>query len=126
MAYTPTTWANGDTITAAGLNKMEQGIAGSVMLIHVDPETFLCDKTWQQVHDALVAGTSIYFLREVNIGEIANTYLARVINVAIDPDDPDEVLYHVSYFFTVYEDAEWRLAVQELIAMDADDYLYCV
>lgn len=26
MSYTPTTWATGDTITAAGLNKMEQGI----------------------------------------------------------------------------------------------------
>ena len=29
MSYTPTTWATGDTITAAGLNKMEQGIAGA-------------------------------------------------------------------------------------------------
>jgi len=27
MSYTPTTWTNGDTITAAKLNKMEQGIA---------------------------------------------------------------------------------------------------
>ena len=27
MSYTPTTWVNGDTITAAKLNKMEQGIA---------------------------------------------------------------------------------------------------
>ena len=29
MAYTPTTWETGDTITAAGLNKMEQGIANA-------------------------------------------------------------------------------------------------
>ena len=27
MAYTPTTWTTGDTVTAALLNKMEQGIA---------------------------------------------------------------------------------------------------
>lgn len=27
MAYTPTTWNTGDTITASALNKMEQGIA---------------------------------------------------------------------------------------------------
>lgn len=29
MAYTPTTWANGDTITAEKLNKLEQGVANS-------------------------------------------------------------------------------------------------
>lgn len=29
MSYTPTTWANGDTITAAKLNKMERGIAAA-------------------------------------------------------------------------------------------------
>lgn len=26
MAYTPTTWANGDLITAAKMNKLEQGV----------------------------------------------------------------------------------------------------
>lgn len=29
MSYTPTTWQTGDTITAAGLNKIEQGIANA-------------------------------------------------------------------------------------------------
>lgn len=29
MAYTPTVWATGDTITAEKLNKMENGIAGA-------------------------------------------------------------------------------------------------
>lgn len=29
MAYTPTTWVTGDTITAVKLNNMEQGIAAS-------------------------------------------------------------------------------------------------
>ena len=29
MSYTPTEWQTGDTITAAGLNKMEQGIASA-------------------------------------------------------------------------------------------------
>lgn len=31
MSYTPTEWQTGDTITAAGLNKMEQGIAGAAV-----------------------------------------------------------------------------------------------
>ena len=30
MAYTPTTWSTGDTITASALNKMENGIANAV------------------------------------------------------------------------------------------------
>ena len=29
MAYTPTTWLSGDTITAAKMNKIEQGITAS-------------------------------------------------------------------------------------------------
>lgn len=29
MAYTPTTWATGDTITASAMNKIENGIAGA-------------------------------------------------------------------------------------------------
>ena len=29
MAYTPTTWATGDTITATKLNKLEQGVANA-------------------------------------------------------------------------------------------------
>ena len=38
MAYTPTVWANGDTIDATKLNKIEQGIAGatSVPIIKVN------------------------------------------------------------------------------------------
>lgn len=31
MAYTPTTWVTGDTITAVKLNNMEQGIANSYL-----------------------------------------------------------------------------------------------
>ena len=34
MSYTPTTWANGDTITAEKLNKMEQGIAGADLQLY--------------------------------------------------------------------------------------------
>lgn len=29
MAYTPTTWATGDTVTATKLNKLEQGVANA-------------------------------------------------------------------------------------------------
>lgn len=29
MAYTPTEWSTGDTITASAMNKIENGIAGA-------------------------------------------------------------------------------------------------
>lgn len=37
MAYEPTTWQAGDTITSARLNKMEQGIAegGGVLMVEL-------------------------------------------------------------------------------------------
>lgn len=54
MSYTPTTWQTGDTITAALLNKMEQGVAnaggGGALLVGQSNETL--DKTWQEIHDA--------------------------------------------------------------------------
>lgn len=58
MAYTPTTWATGDTITAALLNKMEGGIAdaggGGGILVATDTEGTL-DKTWQEIFNASLA-----------------------------------------------------------------------
>lgn len=52
MSYTPTTWAAGDTVTAAKLNKLEQGVAsgGGVLMVHDVNGTL--DKTWQEIADA--------------------------------------------------------------------------
>lgn len=52
MSYTPTTWAAGDTVTAAKLNKLEQGVAagGGVLVVHDVNGTL--DKTWQEIADA--------------------------------------------------------------------------
>lgn len=60
MAYSKTTWANGDVITAAKLNNMENGIAdaSAVMIISVDGNDTL-DKTWQEIHDAVMAGVPV-------------------------------------------------------------------
>jgi hypothetical protein len=53
MAYEPTNWKAGDVVTAAKLNKMEQGIANAVLIVH-DNDGVL-DKTWQEIHDAKFA-----------------------------------------------------------------------
>ena len=66
MAYEPTVWACGDTITADKLNKLENGLAeccggGSApLVVHVVESEQLCggepllmlDKTWQEIRNA--------------------------------------------------------------------------
>ena len=51
MAYEPTVWKNGDTVTSAKLNKMERGIANAGGLV-VRFSNNALDKTWQEIHDA--------------------------------------------------------------------------
>lgn len=57
MAYDPTVWKSGDTITSAKLNKLENGLAeasgggtGGGALIVNDVNGTL-DKTWKEIHD---------------------------------------------------------------------------
>ena len=53
--YQKTNWQSGDTITAAKLNNIENGIAGGgVLVVHEDMDGML-DKTWQQIYDAPLA-----------------------------------------------------------------------
>lgn len=54
MAYTPTEWVTGDTITAEKLNKLEQGIASSAMEVVAtfDNGVHTLNKTWQEIYDA--------------------------------------------------------------------------
>ena len=68
MAYTPTTWTTGDTITATKLNKMEQGIAnaGSAMIVGTNDAyaeataSGTMDKTFSDIYNALKSGTPVY------------------------------------------------------------------
>lgn len=62
MAYTPTTWVTGDTITAVKLNNMEQGIAnagGTLICTYTDDvqsQKLILDKTAQEILNALSSG----------------------------------------------------------------------
>lgn len=67
MAYTPTVWKCGDTITAEKLNKLEQGVANSgggseslVVRTTTDGSAVTLDKTWQEIYDAY---PSVYILK---------------------------------------------------------------
>lgn len=63
MSYTPTNWANGDVITTAKLNKIENGIVeasnsgGGVLVVNIvnNGQGPTLDKTWQQIHDAVLS-----------------------------------------------------------------------
>ena len=61
MAYTPTTWTTGDTITASAMNKLENGVAnaGSALIVTMDISGVL-DKTYKDIWDALEDGTLVY------------------------------------------------------------------
>ena len=56
MSYEPTTWKDGDLVTSAKLNKLENGVAAasgaSILIINMDMETGALDKTWQEIYDA--------------------------------------------------------------------------
>lgn len=77
MAYTPTTWASGDTITATKLNKMESGIAnaGGALIVTIEDDTL--DKTWQEIHDAVENGQVVLFYYTTSDGKFA-CYLSSV------------------------------------------------
>lgn len=62
MAYDPTNWKSGDVVTAAKLNKLEQGVAnGGVLVVGatIDSDKMVLDKTWQEIYDALQGGVFI-------------------------------------------------------------------
>lgn len=54
MSYEPTNWKDGDLVTSAKLNKMEQGIANGTLAVGItkDGGTFTMNKTWRQIYDA--------------------------------------------------------------------------
>lgn len=71
MSYTPTVWANGDTITAAKLNKLEQGVseAGNAMIVECEYGTpYTLDRTFAEIHNALRAGVPVYIHTTLNAG----------------------------------------------------------
>ena len=68
MSYTKHTWADGEVITAAKLNNIEEGIEGaqdympapSAFIVNItthegDSKTYL-DKTWREIYDAFLTG----------------------------------------------------------------------
>ena len=85
MAYTPTTWAAGDKVTAEKLNNIEQGIVNAgILIVNENQETYTLDKTWQEIADAPFAviksnGGYIYITGMVSASAYA------VVGFSVDP-----------------------------------------
>ena len=52
MSYEPTVWKDGDLVTSAKLNKLEQGVANNGILVVQEGENETLDRTWQEIYDA--------------------------------------------------------------------------
>ena len=64
MSYTPTTWANGDTITAEKMNKIEGGIANASagaggLVVHWDATNSRTVETTGEIAEAIAAGKTV-------------------------------------------------------------------
>ena len=93
MSYTPTEWECGDTITAAKMNKIEQGIAdasnnGGVLIVHTAQQTvgdslfLVMDKTMSELLEAYEAGKTIIVeepdLTGMNDGVAIRLYVSKL------------------------------------------------
>lgn len=77
MSYTPTTWINGDTITAEKLNNMEQGIQQFFVVhgtISLDSQTVVFDETFPEMVAAVSAGAIIMAVVTFANGMIIRTF----------------------------------------------------
>ena len=92
MAYVEHEWVNGETITAAKLNNIEEGIVeasqsggGGALICNSsydgDEDNFILDKTAQEIYDALLAGTPAYIKYQYGTPEDhqGTLYLAPII-----------------------------------------------
>lgn len=81
MAYTPTVWATGDTITAEKLNKAEQGIAAASEIVGLFPigvtvegSTATLDQKYSDILAAVSAGKFALIYQIVD-GEYSADYV---------------------------------------------------
>lgn len=104
MAYTKNTWRTGDIVSSQKLNHMEDGIEGAyeVMVINNTDETL--DKTWQEIYDAMVAGTfcvvkevgqsmSGPYVRNYPVVEVVNNGMNGTYNVSTTSNNQSGVRY---------------------------------
>ena len=110
MSYTPHTWQTGETVTAE-LNVLEQGVAGGGGMIiseTIEENTHTLNKTWQEIHDALVAGMFVCVIGESD----GYTYQVMINNCLYDGES-----YYVNDGIYTAASSNDYPSYQETIAM---------
>ena len=93
MPYVEHTWTNGETITAAKMNNIEEGIAeaaqsgGGALIVNSSYSSAVgkhaLDKTAQEIYDALLSGTPVYI--KYQYGDMTDytgsLYLSPVVRI---------------------------------------------
>lgn len=105
MSYEPTVWKDGDLVTSAKLNKIEQGIASHDMVEAIvkdgNPPTF--NKTWQEILD--------------------NNYTNVVTIIKNDDSSTREFLFITSLYInseTYYVEAAPLMALQHAVVFSCN------
>ena len=110
MSYTPTTWKDGDLVTSAKLNKIENGIVGASGL-------FIIHEEWQEENNE-------YSLTDnVSYNDVKNALLSGKLPILLDIYDEG---ISSDYFSSIdYEDDTYRVIFKDttLIAEDPDEPL---
>lgn len=89
MAYVKQNWETGELITSQKLNHMEDGIenagGGALVINRIDDEDnsqFVLDKTFEEIEDALMAGTPCIIVDDT----YDTKYYTMVTSAVADPD----------------------------------------
>lgn len=97
MAYSPTNWVNGDLITDTNLNKIEEGLSSSNIVLHAtknqDESYTINDATAKEIMDAGLYGSHVSILIEYDGGQSIDT---------IDNFTYDDGIYSFSCSVTRY------------------------
>ena len=107
MAYDPTVWKSGDTITSAKLNKLENGLAeasgggtgGGVLYVSFqDPtaENPILNKTWQEIYDAATGGSVVIFRGTFETGP-ETQYAVEPLMALFNGDYDGTIIYGVNF-----------------------------
>jgi len=84
MSYTPTSWNTGDTITAAAMNKIENGIANAGGATIITDTSGTLDKTFAEIYNLIAGGTPCYIMyKNVTPSDLDEEYTYTVVLLPI-------------------------------------------
>ena len=75
MSYIPTNWKTGDVVSSERLNKLEEGVKDAYSGMVINDNAGTLDKTWQEIHDALVSGIPCMVIVGANVNAVTQAII---------------------------------------------------